>query len=149
MLTAKLCGVWYLVGCSNPTMLGSTMVVDYNNVKFTHNIKKNSLFSLRKNTFGTVRFSNSTHAKVVWSNRMEYSVESSFLPRIPIPWKLTCPRFTIDFVLDDTGNELVVKKSKEMYKFRKQYVLLENNDHFYKIFMTQILFEFILRHLHF
>jgi hypothetical protein len=147
MVPAKLCGLWSLISCSNPTFLGSNIVVDYGNVKFTQRLKKYGPFTLQKIMFATVRLTNNTHGKVVWTKRMEYSVESNFFPRVPLPCKLKCPRSNIEYSLDKNDNLLLIKHLKETYVFRRHYVSLENNDHFYKIFMTQLLFDLILRHL--
>ena len=89
-----LCGVWSLVSCTNPTYLGSTLVVDYNNFKFTHYVKKYGPINLRKSAYGSVRLQNQT-ARVVISKKMEYSLESNVFPRIPIPMTNRCPRFTV------------------------------------------------------
>ena len=149
MFPAQLCGMWSLVGCSNPQFLGANMVVDYSNFKFTHSVKRFGIVSLKKNVFGSVLLTNTTNAKVDWSKKMFYSVESNFLPKIPVPWNAKCPRFRIKYYLDASGNELTIIKANETYVFQKHYVSLETNDNFFKIFMTQLLFDYILKHLPF
>ena len=144
---ASLCGMWTLVACSNPQYLGANMVVDYSNFKFSHYVKKYGTFSVRKNVYGSVFLSDTTTAKVIWSKNIHYTLESAFLPRIPVPWDTKCPRFRISYSLDETGNQLTIVKSNEKYVFQKHYVSLDNNDHFYKIFMTQLVFDLILRNL--
>jgi len=146
---SALCGVWSLVGCSNPLFLGSTMVVDYTNFKFTQNVKNYGSIGLKicRNVYGTVFVNNATHAKVVWSKRMDYSIESKLLPRIPVPWDTNCPRFGISYNLDEISDRLTVVKANEKYVFQRHVVSLDDGNHFYKIFMTQLLFDLLLRHL--
>ncbi len=145
---ASLCGMWTLVACSNPQYLGSTMVVDYSKIKFSHYFKKYGPFSVRKNVYGFVYLATDNHAKVLWSKNMHYTIESPFLPRIPIPSDTKCPRFRISsYVLDDTGTQLTVIKGNEKYLFQKQLASLDSGDHIYKIFMTQLVFDLILRNL--
>ena len=146
---SALCGVWSLVSSSNPQFLGSTMTVDFSVFKFSHYVKKYGQVSLNKNVYGSVYVRNSTFAKVLWSNKIDYTVESKFLPRIPVPWKTKCPRFSISFSLDDTTDQLTVVKANEKYVFQRRVVSLENEDNIYKIFITQLLFDLLLRHLPF
>lgn len=141
-----LCGYWSLISCTNPLYLGSTLVVDYTNFKFTHYVKKYGPVSLRKSVYGSVRLQNET-AKVVISKKMEYSLESKLFPRIPIPIDNRCPRFTVQYTVDDAGTEMTLVGANEKYLFRKQYVALDDGNHFYKIFMTQLVFDLLLRHL--
>jgi hypothetical protein len=148
MVSASFCGLWAIVSSSNPKYLGATLLVDYDSFRFTQYIKKYGILSLRKNIYGTVYLSDESKGKVVWSKKIEYGVETKILPTISLPWKTRCPRFNIDYNLDVTKNELTVVKSKETYIFRKSYVSLENNDHFFKIFCTQLLFDLLIRHLH-
>jgi hypothetical protein len=144
---AKLCGYWALVTCSNPEFLGSSMTIDYNNFRFSIPLQKYGPFEVRKNIYGSIYLNNDTNAKILWSKTTHYTLESVFLPKIPIPWKSRCPRFNIQYTTKDDSNELTVIKANEKYVFRKHYVSIDNGDHIYKIFFTQLLFDLILKHL--
>ena len=144
---AKLCGYWSLVTSTNSELLGSKMTIDYTNFRFSIQQNRYGPFQIRRNVYGSIYLKNNTDANILWSKTINYSIESTFLPKVPIPWKSSCPRYNVRYMLDDDNNELTIIKNKEKYVFQKHYVSLENDDHFYKIFFTQLLFDLIFRHL--
>ena len=147
MVPSKLCGLWAIVTSTNPAYLSSSMTIDYNNFQFSSSVEKIGPFDLRKNIYGSIVLNNQTSAKIVWSKKIHYSLESVFLPKIPIPWKSSCPRFLIQYQTDESGDLLTIFHKDEKYVFRKHFVSIDYGDHIYKIFFTQLLFDLILKHL--
>jgi len=144
MFPLKLCGAWTLIYTNNYGIhINTKMNIDYNRVKFSP-ISKVGVIDVTKNMYGVVSV-NQQNAKVVWTQSIDYEINTPILPTIQIPYQeKMCIRSTIDFKIEDSC--LSINDGIYDYVFTRDFSS-KNNDSFIKIFMTQLLFDYIIRHL--
>ena len=74
MFPLKYCGVWCLVYTTNPIIPHSTMMhIQYNRVEITPT-QDFKLFQLKRTHQGVVYVRDDTHAKVMWSKKVNYEM---------------------------------------------------------------------------
>jgi hypothetical protein len=146
MFPVKCCGIWTLIASTNPQYIGSELSVNYNTITFTP-IRKFGSIKFKKNIYGSVFVQDST-AKIIWSSKINYDIETGILPIITIPSINNCTRIYLNYELDDTANWITVKKQNEQYVFRRELSISQPNDTIIKLFITQLFFDFIIRHIY-
>lgn len=146
MFPVKCCGIWTLIASTNPQYIGSELSVNYNTITFTP-IQKIGSIKIKKNIYGSVFVQDET-AKIIWSSKINYDIETGILPIITIPYISNCSRIYLNYELDDTANWITVKKQNEQYVFRRELSILQPNDTIIKLFITQLFFDFIIRHIY-
>jgi hypothetical protein len=147
MFPVKYCGYWSLIACTNPQLIGSELLINYNTITFTR-INNFGPIQIKKNIYGSV-FINENTAKIIWTNTIIYDIETIILPKISIPYTdKRCPRINVIYDIDDTHNWITIKKQYEQYTFRRNLSILPNNDTIFKLFLTQLIFDFIIRHIY-
>ena len=155
----KLCGAWTLVYTNNRGfIINSKMNIDYNRVKFSP-LSKLGFIDVTKNMYGVVGVQpvSSEHsesysyletemkAKIVWLQNIDYEIDTHVLPIIQIPYQeKMCVRTHIDYKLEDSC--LTINDGVYDYVFSRDFSS-KNNDSLIKIFITQLLFDYIIRHL--
>lgn len=146
MFPVKFCGVWTLIASTNPQYIGSELTIDYNSITFSP-IQKIGFVRVKKNIYGSI-FLKEDEAKIIWLPTITYDIETQILPRISIPSRKPCPRINVRYEIDETNNWFTVHKQNEQYVFRRDIRIQERNDTILKIFLTQVFFDFIIRHLY-
>ena len=147
MFPVKCCGLWTLIASTNPQYIGSELNINYNTIIFT-NIKRVGLIHIKKNMYGSVFIKDSNDAKIVWTNRINYDIETGILPRISIPSTGQCPRLNVTYETDESANWIKVKKQNEQYVFRRDISISQPNETLINLFITQLFFDFIIRHIY-
>ena len=146
MFPVKCCGLWTLIASTNTQYIGSELNINYNTLVFT-SIKKHTIINIKKNFYGSVFVNNNT-AKIIWLNKINYDIDTGLLPRISIPYKTNCPRISVTYELDDTTNWITVKSNQDQYVFRRNISIVQPTDTILKLFITQLIFDFIIRHIY-
>ena len=146
MFPLKYCGVWCLVYTTNPLIPHSTMLhIHYNRVEITP-MQDFKLLQLKRTHQGVVYVRDDLHAKVMWSKQVQYELDSPFLPALPFYGKeMHCRPIELNYTMDETNTYCTFVADHE-YVFHR-YVPTEKKDTILKIFITQLLFDFIIRHI--
>ena len=151
MFPVKLCGLWTLISCRNAEWLGSELEVNYNAVRVA-TVKRYGFLSVKKTHYGSVFLSDDANAKLAWSPNVDWVVETPVLPRIALPVSggSRCRRMALGFSLDDSQAFLTVMRadSADYFVFRKNVEVPKNEDTIAKLFLTQLIFDGLIRHLH-
>jgi hypothetical protein len=138
-----LCGLWTLVASTNPQCRGAELFVDYNTITFTP-VQRFPLWRLKKNKYASMYVEGEV-AKIVWSDKVQYEVQSDLLPRVLLPWVERTPRMTVTYALEEPYLTVVGRGHK--YTFRRD-VSRAAPDHLFKIFLTQLFFDYVIREIH-
>jgi len=146
MFPVKLCGIYVLSACSNPSLIGSELTIDYNNIKFSQ-LNKVGPVRVYKNIYGSIDVQ-ADKVKVIWLSSGDYDIETYFLPTISYPYvKDKCRRMSCTY--SEEENWITVKDPLDQYIFRRKLFPERKNDKLFQIFFTQLVFDFLIRHLHF
>lgn len=145
MFPVQCCGLWTLVASTNPQCIGAELYINYNTITFTP-LQRFGFISLKKNKYASMVVQDST-VKVVWSDKIKYEIESDIFPRILFPSYEKTSRMNVSYELDETHAWLTVVHSTNRYTFRRDVHERPVSDHLFKIFLTQLFFDFIIRHL--
>jgi hypothetical protein len=131
---------------TNPHIPYATMMnVQYNRVTITP-MQEANLFQLKRTYQGVILVQDESHAKVMWSKKVNYEVDSPFLPTLPLYGKeMNCKPIVLQYSMDETNTYCTFVGDYE-YVFHR-YVPTEKKDTILKIFITQLLFDFIIRHI--
>ena len=86
--------------------------------------------------------------KVIWSDKIKYEIESDIFPRILLPSIEKTSRMTVSYEMDDSHSWLTVVDATHKHTFRRDVNERPASDHLFKIFLTQLFFDFIIRHIH-
>jgi len=146
MFPLKLCGAWCLVYTNNRAIhINSKINIDYNRVKFSP-ISKVGMADVTKNMYGVVGVkTDDEKAKIVWLQNVDYEINTPILPTIQIPFQeKMCIRTHIEYKLEDSC--LTINDGIYDYVFSRDFSS-KHNESFIKIFITQLLFDYIIRHL--
>jgi hypothetical protein len=137
-----------MIASTTPQYIGSELFIDYNTIRFTP-IKSYSFIKVKKNMYGSVFLQHENQSKIVWSNKVYYDIETQLLPMITIPIQLKdrCKKMIVSYDIDDTYNWITIQNNSEQYVFRRNIVVQSNGDTIVKIFLTQLLFDSIIRNL--
>lgn len=146
MFPVQCCGLWTLVACTNPQCIGSELYINYNTVTFSP-IQRFGFISLKKNKYGSMYIKDDT-VKLIWSDKIHYELYSDLFPRILFPSCEKTSRMTVSYELDETHSWLTIDNKVEQYTFRRDVSPRPVGDHVLKMFLTQLVFDFIIRRLH-
>ena len=148
MFPVKCCGIWTLIASTNPEYIGSELNINYNTITFSP-IKKFGIITIKKNIYGSVFIKEDqiNEAKIVWLNKIYYYIDTGILPRISIPSTTICQRLRVTFEIDESDNWITIKQNNDQYVFRREILISEKNDTIIKLFITQLLFDFLIRHI--
>lgn len=144
MFPIKCCGLWTLIASTNPQCIGSELYINYNTIKFTP-IQRISFVSIRKNKYASMYVKDDV--KVVWSDKINYEIHSDIFPRIIFPAVEKTRRMSVTYELDASDAWLTVYDPPHQYTFRREIRERTESDNLLKIFLTQLFFDFIIRHL--
>ena len=147
MFPLKYCGAWCLVYSNNILFPTSTrMNIQYNRVEISP-MKDYKVCQINKNHKGVICIQNETHAKIVWSKQVQYEIDTPFLPSLPFYGKeINCKPITLSYTMDETNTYCTFIHGKHEYVFHRT-MSNEKKDTILKIFMTQLLFDLIIRHI--
>ena len=146
MFPVKCCGLWTLIASTNPQYIGSELSINYNTITFTP-IKRFGPINIKKNIYGSV-FVQENDAKIIWSSKINYDIETGILPRITIPSFNNCTRLYLKYDIDETSNWITVQKQQEQYVFRRDISISQPNEPIIKLCITQLVFDYIIRHIY-
>ena len=146
MFPVQCCGLWTLIASTNPKCIGSELYVNYNTITFTP-IQRISFVSIRKNKYASMYVKDET-VKLVWTDKINYEIQSDIFPRILVPGIEKTSRMTLSYEMDDTHSWLTVYDTPHQYTFRRDIDRRPEGDNLVKIFLTQLFFDFIIRHVH-
>ena len=76
------------------------------------------------------------------------NIETQIIPRITIPVKHKCSKMIVSYTIDPTANWITIQNQQEQYVFRRELIAPPKNDSILKIFLTQLLFDYIIRSIH-
>ena len=147
MFPVQFCGFWSLIACTDPMNIGSELVINYNTIKFTP-IKKYGFIKVKKNMYGSIFLREQNKTKIAWLNTVNYDIETQILPRITIPVKHKCSKMVVSYAIDPTANWITIQNQRDQYVFRRELVAPPKNDSILKIFLTQLVFDYIIRNIH-
>ena len=147
MFPVQCCGLWTLIASTHPQCIGSELYVNYNTITFT-SIQRFSFIQVRKNKYASMYVKENT-AKVSWSDKINYEIQSDIFPRIVIPSIEKTSRKTISYEMDDTHSWLTIYDQQHQYTFRREIESRPPSDNLAKMFLTQLFFDAIIRHVHF
>jgi hypothetical protein len=144
MIPVRLYGVYILSACSKPSYIGSELMIDYNNVKFSL-IKRIGPIKYCQNVYGSFQSKNDT-VNVLWLPSGDYDIDTYLLPTISYPYiKNGCKRMRCTYC--EQENWLTVRDPVDQYVFRKKLFPDKKQDKLIQIFFTQLVFDFVIRHL--
>jgi hypothetical protein len=131
-----------LIASTNPMYIGSELKIDYNTITFSP-LQKFGLIRVKKNIHGSV-FIQENKAKILWLPRVNYDIDLLVLPTITLPSYMPCKRIRVKHDIDKTHTWITVTEKENKYVFRRMNPS-SSNDSIFKIFLTQLLFDFIIR----
>lgn len=146
MFPVQCCGLWTLIAATHPECIGSKLYINYNTITYTSQ-QQFSFVTLKKNKYASMYVKDNT-VKVLWSDKINYEIQSDLFPRIILPSLEKTSRRTISYEMDETHSWLTVQDSNHQYTFRRDIESLPVGDNVFKIFLTQLFFDFIIRHIH-
>jgi hypothetical protein len=131
---------------TNPDIPYATMMnIQYNRVTITP-MQEYKAFQLKRTYQGVLFIQDESRAKVMWSKKVNYEIDSPFLPTLPLYGKeMNCKPIVLQYMMDETNTYCTFVADHE-YVFHR-YVPTEKKDTIFKIFITQLLFDFIIRHI--
>lgn len=145
MFPIQYCGAWMLIASTNPMYIGSELRIDYNTITFSP-IQKIGLIKLKKNIHGSV-FIEQNKAKILWLPHVTYDIDFRVLPKLSIPYYMPCKRLKIKHDIDKTHTWITITEKENKYVFRRMNPE-SVTESIFKIFLTQLLFDFIIRHIY-
>lgn len=147
MFPVRFCGIWSLIACSDPCYIGSELMIDYNTIRFSP-IKRYGFIKVKKNMYGSVFVQSQNKSKIAWLKKVNYDIETYVLPRISVPVKHKCSKMIVSYDIDSTSNWITIQHQQNKYVFQRELVSPPKNDSILKIFLTQLIFDYIIRHIH-
>ena len=57
-------------------------------------------------------------------------------------------KMNVYYDIDSTSNWITIQHQKNKYVFQRELVSSPKNDSIHKIFLTQLIFDYIIRHIH-
>jgi hypothetical protein len=135
-----------MVACTNPSYIGAELFVDYNTIRFTP-VKKYGFIHIKKNLYGSIFLKGHNKTKIVWLPSVKYDIETQIIPRITIPVKHKCSKLVVTYNIDSSYNWVTILDKTEQYIFRRNIVITPKSDSIVKIFLTQLLFDLIIRNI--
>jgi len=145
MFPIQYCGAWMLIASTNPMYIGSELRVDYNTITFSP-IQKIGLIKVKKNIHGSV-FIEQNKAKILWLPHVTYDIDFRVLPKLSFPYYMPCKRLKIKHDIDKTHTWITITEKENKYVFRRMNPETVTES-ILKIFLTQLLFDFIIRHIY-
>ena len=144
MFPVNYCGLWCLVYTTNPIIPHSTLLnIQYNRLDISP-IQDYDLFKIKRTYQGVIRADK--EAKIVWSKQVRYEVDTPFLPPFLLIGKVNCVPLLVNYTMDESCTYCTFVDKHYTYVFHR-FVPREQKDTFLKIFMTQLLFDLIIRHI--
>jgi hypothetical protein len=145
MFPIQYCGTWLLIASTNPMYIGSELSVDYNSIRFSP-LQKIGLIKLKKNIYGSA-IVQKNKVKIVWLPQVQYDIDFRILPKLSVPYYMPCKRVYLKHDLDKTHTWMTITDKQNKYVFRRINPELRT-DSILNIFLTQLLFDFIIRHIY-
>ena len=138
-------GSWSLVATTDPRIpLKTELFVDYNmiEVSIPHAVGP---ASITQTFHGNLVVSDSA-TNVVWLKVTDVDVDVGLLPRVRVPYITKYQRMRLHPATDETGAFFAVTTKDHEYNFRKSIVRRKTPDTIAKIFVTQLLFDYVIHH---
>ena len=98
--------------------------------------------------YGSIFLKDENKSKIAWLNTVSYEIESQVFPRISIPAKHKCSKLIVSYDIDETYNWITIQSLDDQYVFRRNIVMPPKSDSLIKIFITQLVFDLIIRSIH-
>lgn len=143
MIPYTLCGIYTLIGCSQPKFIGSELLIDYNNICLSLQTNVYGC-EVRKKMHGTVVLKED-NVNIIWRKSGNYEVDTHVLPIITYPYRNDCKRMYCTYSVNEQW--VTIFHNNDKYIFRKNIYPKEKEDTFLKIFATQLLLDLIIRHI--
>jgi hypothetical protein len=144
----KYCGLWTLLSSTNYNYRqGSQLKIDYNRIQFSP-LEKWGPLRITKNIYGSVLVKNDNFIKVNWVDTAELEIETFFFPTVQIPIKNKCPPMVVCHCMDDLNKLITLRDSKHEYIFRVNPFPTEKKESILKLFLLQLVFDYLIRHLY-
>jgi hypothetical protein len=118
------------------------MNIQYNRVTISP-FTNYGFIQIKKNFQGVVQVDEK--AKIYWAKSIQYEIDSPFLPTIELPGKAICKKTVVDYSIDDSNLYCTFQDGTHEYVFQR--TIPEKKDGLMKIFLTQLLFDLIIRHI--
>jgi hypothetical protein len=147
MFPVRFCGFWSLIASTDTQYIGSELMIDYNTIRFTP-IKRYGIIKVKKNMYGSIFLKDQNKSKIAWSNKVFYEVESQVFPTMNFPLKHKCSKLIVSYDIDETYNWITIQNNNDQYVFRRNLVIPAPSDSLFKIFLTQLFFDIIIRSIH-
>jgi len=139
-------GSWTLASTTDRSIFrGTDLFVDYNAVELSVP-RRRGMISYTHTCYGSLVLSEDS-TNVVWLKLTDVDVDVGLLPRIQIPYPTKLHRMRLEHTMDETGTFLKVITEDHEYLFRKAIPKRKEGDTVVKIFFTQLVFDYIIRHL--
>jgi hypothetical protein len=145
MFPVQCCGLWTLIACTTPQCIGSELYINYNTITFTP-IQRVAVVSFKKNKYASTYIQDKV-VKISWSDKINYEIHSEIFPRIVVPGIEKTSRMTVSYEMDPTNSLLTVYHHKQRYVFRRDIHPRPSTDNLFKIFLTQLVFDIIIRQI--
>lgn len=146
MFPIQYCGAWLLIASTTPMYIGSELRIDYNSITFSP-IQKIGPIQVKKNIYGSVVLQKN-RAKVLWLPKGQYDIDVRILPKLSIPYYMPCKRLYLKHNLDKTHTWMTISDKQNKYVFRRMNPDSSIPESMFKIFLTQLFFDFIIRHIY-
>ncbi len=143
MIPYTLCGIYTLIGCSQPRYIGSELFVDYNNICLALQTRVNGI-TITKNMHGTASLKND-NVNIIWRKSGNYEIDTHVLPIITYPYCNDCKRMYCTLSVNEQW--ITILHNNQKYVFRKNIYPKKKEDTFLKLFVTQLLLDLIIRHI--
>jgi len=142
----KFCGSYSMIASTHLSYIGAELFIDYNTIRFTP-VKKYGFINVKKNMYGSIFLKECNKTKIIWLPSVKYDIETHIIPRITFPVPHKCSKLTVSYSVDPSYNWITIYDKKEQYVFRRNIVVTPKTDSILKIFLTQLLFDLIIRNI--
>ena len=148
LFPVKYCGLWTLLSSTNYNYRpGSQLKIDYNRIQFSP-VEKWGLLRITKNIYGSLLLKEGNFIRVFWVENADVEIDSVFFPTIQVPIKNKCPPMIICHFMDETNQHITLRDSTHEYIFRVNYFKQEKKQNILQVFMVQLVFDTVIRHLY-
>jgi hypothetical protein len=144
---AKYCGMWTLLSSTNyDCRPGSQLKIDYNRIQFSPRERWGPL-TVTRNIYGSALLKGDSCVKVGWVESASLEVDSAFFPTVQFPIKNACPATVVCHCMDEL-DRLTLRDARHEYVFRANAFPAEKKTNLLKLFLLQLVFDFLIRHLY-
>ena len=132
-----------MIGCTE-NYIGSELMINYKHICFSRHTNMGGIV-VKQNMYGTA-YVNET-VEIVWRKRGEYEIVTGILPIITCPYNNPCKRTDLQYHITDDLHLITLTNKESQYVFRRKMNFEKKEDGLIKLFLTQLLFDLIIRHI--